>query len=151
MKTTISMITILVAAFVLSGCAGMTGGSESSICAGVTPEESVICQKIKNPEMVSTALLAANYGAIKSEAYSKEAALKVIAELETIVDQGGVSYLYLVTKAAELLEADEAAAVVIILSPNVDLMASPLPITEFDQGLLRAHLNYQRQLLSVVE
>jgi hypothetical protein len=75
----------------------------------------------------------------------------VITELEGIVQAGGITYMYIITKVTELLEQDEAAAVILILSPNIDLLGSPLTITEFDQGLLLAHLEYQRQLITVVQ
>jgi len=146
------LLTIIAAVSVLAlvGCAGVDL-KESSICSGVTPEESLICQKIPNPEMVSSALLAANYGAIKADAYSKDAALKVIDELEAVVDAGGISYMYVIAKVSELLAADEAAAVLIILSPNISLLESPITITPFDQKLLKAHLTYQRQIVSIIQ
>lgn len=144
------LVLLVMVVFLVSGCAGLNI-QKSSVCLDVPPEESLICEKIKNPEMVSTALLAANYGALKADAYNKEAALEVITELESIVKAGGVTYMYIITKVSELLEQDEAAAVVIILSPNINLLSSPLTITPFDQGLLLAHLQYQRQLIMVVQ
>ena len=141
------MLSIL---FLLISCAGMEM-STSSVCTDVPPEQSLICQKIPNPEMVSTALLAANYGALKADIYAKDAALNVISELQTIVKSGGVTYMYIINKASELLERDEAAAIVIILSPKINLLDSPLTLTEFDQGLLLAHLEYQKQLISMVQ
>ena len=147
---TVIVLVWIVAMFFLVGCAGIEMG-QSSVCTDVTPEESLICQKIPNPEMVSTALLAANYAALRGDAYGKDAALNVISELEGIVQAGGITYMYIITKVAELLEQDEAAAVILILSPNINLLDSPLTITEFDQGLLLAHLEYQRQLMSVVQ
>lgn len=146
MVVAISMVMV----FLLVGC-GSIQTQESSVCNGVSVEESLICQKIPNPEMVSSTLLAANYGAIKSGTYSKEQALKVVGELQNIVDSGGISYMYLITRAAELIDANEAAAVILILSPNVNLLQSPLQITPFDQQLLTTHLNYQRQLIALAE
>jgi len=150
MKAKLYLAMCLMLVVVLAGCAGI-GVKESSVCTGITPEQSLICQKISNPEMVSSALLAANYAALKADAYSKDAAIGVIDELEGIVRAGGVSYMYIITRVTELLHQDEAAAVVLILSPNINLLESPMTITEFDQGLLIAHLQYQRQLISVVQ
>ena len=149
MRNVIALIGVLL---MLSGCAsmqGMFGGP--SVCDAVEEGQSLICDKIGNPEALDKGLLLANYAAIREGAYNPDEAIKVLDEIEFIVQSGGITYAYLLGKITEILNANDAAAIILILSPDANKLNVALKINHFDQKLSLARLAHQRQLLTVLK
>ena len=145
----ITFILLFSTMFILGGCAGM--GNKPSVCEGIAPDDSVICQYIPNPEMLDRGLLMANYAAIKKDAYSKSAALDVLDELEEVVYNGGITYDYLVKKIVSLVGSDDTIAVLFILSPEMSKFeGNILDITPADRSMLLYHISNQKMLIGLM-
>jgi hypothetical protein len=142
---------VLLMSVTLFGCAGLSTSPENSVCTDVPEGDSLICSKLKNPEQIDSLLLAVNYAAIRKGTYSPARAIVVLNDIEVIVKRGGITYLDLINEVTDILKQKDAAAVMLILSPNLNLFQEAIPIKSFDQKLLLAHIEHQRQLLMIMQ
>ena len=131
----------------IGGCVGINTDPNQGICAGVVDSE--ICRVTKgDPRAVETLLMAANFGAIKKDLYSTQQALKVVDDLERILGTNGITYEVLLLKAVARLEG--GASVLFVLTPYMTELDKPIPISDFDLNLFRAHLQHQRVLIEAL-
>lgn len=137
------------ALIVLSGCAGMNlFGGESKLCENA---DSLICQRLGDPEKADLFLQITAYALVDSKTLKKDQVLAFFDKAEALIDNG-VTFAELVAfvaKETEWINSHHGAAI-IVLSQYAGLLSDPVMISEFDQNLIKIHLNRQRLLLSTI-
>lgn len=136
----ISLLLILLLVFV--GCAHM---EKSSVCD--TEQESLICEKIPQPEHSDILLQLANVRMLKNEVYIAEDALDFLEMCKSFLTEEEVSYGGLAQWLATKM--DDYSLEVLVLSGYVDTFKSPQMITDYDRSLLLKHIERQKNLIKV--
>lgn len=134
------MSLILVLLVSVMGCAHM---EKSSVCD--TEQESLICDKIPQPENADILLQLANVQMLKEEAYSAEDALNFLDMCESFLSEETVTYAGMVRWLSTKME--DYSLEIFVLSGYVETLQIPQTLTDFDRNLLLSHIEHQRNLI----
>ena len=135
-------IFLMVAMVAMAGCKI----ESTSPCEGLTAEESYICQVIPNPQTVGFMLRLANAGAIDSNLYKAEEALKVIDSLIAFTGGEGVTYASLYARFMEV----SPTLFVVVDEYKDQFIDADILIKPTDMDMINTHLTRQRSMLLMV-
>ena len=127
------------------GCGLMQ--TKPSICDGIT--DSLICERIPNPQVADVLLQVGNLALINEGVYSKEETLEFLADAEKYIEQAA-TYAGVVKFIAGKLK---------LIPPELMALAQSMesfrnvvvPITDTDRRFLLAHIAHQRAVVELVE
>jgi hypothetical protein len=136
--------------FVLSSCA------TSQICAKPEAVDSLICPTLAKvnmtPESANLMFKLANIELLRNNVYAKADVLKFFDNVESVLDVDTYSQLvqYMLFEIAGINSA-YAIEFLLITEALTQFQTINLPISDFDKGLLKAHIAQQRSLLTLVQ
>ena len=112
----------------------------------------MILEKIPNPAAADLVLQVANFECLKRQTYSADNALAVLDAVDSLLDRG-TTYAdlvsYVLSRFADFNH--DLGAEVLIASSYLHVLDEPLPISDCDRVLLRAHIRHQRGILEMVK
>lgn len=132
---------LLLPLLVAVGCAFT---QPSTICE--TDKPSLICKRLSNPEQADVLLQVANIQGLKNDVYSGEEALKFLDFCEQLINKS-TTYFDMTNYISNVF--DDYELEVLILSRYMPKLAVDIPITNYDRQLLLAHIQHQREVISM--
>jgi hypothetical protein len=110
---------------------------------------SVILNKIPDPQSVDIMLQLANLEAIKQDVWTKDQAEQLLTWIETQLTLPDITFSTLIAQVLPMVTQlnNVAGAEVYLISQYVTALNVPLPISACDKELIRAHLAKQRTIL----
>jgi len=117
--------------------------------------DSVICAKLQAVGVsvydANLIFKLANLELVRQGAYAKEDCLKFLDNVESVLDFATYNDVvaYIIMEASDL-ETKYGAEVILLMDYFNRFEGVKIPITEFDKGLLREHINQQRQILGML-
>ena len=147
------LILILVAVFLIFSCGQMQVKEDP--CMKPEAADSVICDKLSSlgVSVYDANLLfkLANLELIRQGAYAKEDCEKFLDNVESIIDSATYNDVaaYIIMEAADL-KTKYGAELILLMDYFNRFEGIKIPITDFDKGLLREHINQQRQTLGML-
>jgi len=124
-------------------------------CMKPEAADSVICEKLSaiGISVYDANLLfkLVNLELVKQGAYAKQDCLVFLDNVESILDSATYNDVaaYIIMEATDL-KTKYGAEIILLMDYFNRFEGVKIPITEFDKGLLKEHINQQRQILGML-
>lgn len=141
MKRKESKMLLIFALLFSIGCAHM---QPSSVCD--TDKQSLICEKIPQPEHADIALQLVNVRALKNDQYTAQEVLDFLNTCEAFLEED-ITYGKFVKWLGAYVEDVELE--VVILSNYLSVLKVDTPISEYDRMLLQEHIERQKEVVQM--
>ena len=144
---------LIIPCFLLIACAPPQ--IKDDPCMKPEAADSVICAKLQDMGMsvydANLIFKLANLELVKQGAYAKEDCEWFLDNVESILDTATYNDVvaYIVMEAGNL-QTKYGAEIILLMDYFNRFEGVKIPITEFDKGLLREHINQQRQILGML-